>query len=422
MKSLFILLFTISCFFSFSQDKSFKYSFEVDTLIDMSNKSFLSDFTDQINYKSRNAVGKHSFRIISEEEYTQTQFSQIVSLLGTNLVTFDKSMLTIEYQASEKNGGQDCPDAGLVCSNNSFSGNASGFGTQELNGGNSGCLASENQSSWYYVNVDTPGTLEMTISPDDSNDDYDFAVWGPFTSVTAAANCPPSNSPLRCSWSADDGNTGMIASYTYSCWSWGCWCNTTCTQNVTDNSEGSGGDKWVAPLNVNSGEVYILLIDNSSTSTQPFDLTWGGTAGLDCTAVPLPVDLIGFSVSKKENQNELIWTTASETNNDYFIVEYSSNGEIWNEIEKIAGAGNSNIENTYFTTHREFENGINYYRLKQVDFDGTLSTHDIISIDNTQNRSLLKKVNSMGQVVNDQYKGLVIEYYSDGFVEKKYQR
>lgn len=423
------LLISIMLNYGFSQSNSFRYAFEVDTLIDVSNKSFLSDFTEQLNFHSRHVKGKHSFEILSSENFSEDQFSQMTNALGANLISFNKTIKVNEYQGAEKNGGQDCPEAAMVCSNSSFSGNASGYGDQELNGSNSGCLSSENQSSWYYINVDTPGTLEMTISPDDSNDDYDFAIWGPFTSVTAAANCPPSSAPIRCSWSAADGNTGMMEPYWGQTSSFGCgflglgscsgWI--TSHNNAVDNSEGSGGDKWVNALNVSSGEVYILLIDNYSTSTQPFDLTWGGDAGLDCTTVPLPVELLDFTVSNQKARNFIEWSTASEKNNDYFNLEYSNDGINWNSIEQIDGAGTTNNQQTYMTTHRDYENGINYYRLTQVDYDGTETKHEIISIDNSEEKTLLKRVNTMGQKVNEHYKGMVILYYSNGSIEKTFQ-
>src|SRR5690554_7165584 len=145
--------------------------------------------------------------------------------------------------------GQDCPGAEMVCSNTSFAGNSSGFGTQELNASNQGCLSSgERESSWYYVNIGSNGTLEMTISPV-ASDDYDWAIWGPFSSTTASTNCPPTSDPIRCSYAGGDGDTGM-------------------GNGATDFSEGAVGDKWIAPLNVVDDEIYILLITNHSTRSE----------------------------------------------------------------------------------------------------------------------------------------------------------
>jgi hypothetical protein len=139
-----------------------------------------------------------------------------------------------------------------------------------------------------------------------------------------------------------------------------------------------------------------------------------------CT--PLPVELLSFNGEKQGNRNELMWVTASEKNNDYFILEYSPDGKDWEEIQKVNGAGNSNTENTYLTTHRDFENAINYYRLTQVDFDGERTKHNVISIDNSTNRKLLKRINTMGQEVNEHYRGIVILYFSNGSIEKIFQK
>lgn len=299
--------------------------------------------------------------------------------------------------------GQDCPGAEMVCSNTSFAGNSSGFGTQELNASNQGCLSSgERESSWYYVNIGSNGTLEMTISPV-ASDDYDWAIWGPFSSTNASTNCPPTSDPIRCSYAGGDGDTGM-------------------GNGATDFSEGAGGDKWIAPLNVVDDEIYILLITNHSTSSQPFNLNWGGTAGLDCTPISLPVELTFFTGNKTGNINHLSWETATETNNDYFILEHSVDGFAWSEITKMNGAGNSTEINNYSFDHRDFPKTINYYRLTQVDFDGKRETFEIVSIDNSSDRKLIKTVNMIGQEVNENYKGVVIDYYDDNTVVKRYQK
>lgn len=326
-----------------------------------------------------------------------------------------------------KNGNQDCENATMVCDAASFSGNSNGYGTQELNGSNRGCLlGNERESSWYYINVGSSGTLEMTISPT-ASDDYDWAIWGPFTEATANANCPPTSGPVRCSWALGYGDTGMRTPYwgqtsSIGCgflWLGPCYGLITSHNNPVDNSEGAGGDSWVAPLNVQAGEIYILLIDNFSKSNNPFNLTWGGSAGLECTEVPLPVELTAFNGQNKQGINLLTWETATETNNDYFSIAHSSDGFSWQEIDKVSGAGNSTEVKNYSLEHRNFPSAINYYRLTQVDFDGKREVFPIISIDNLKNRKLIKRVNTLGQEVDQNFKGIVIEYYDDHTVEKR---
>lgn len=97
-----------------------------------------------------------------------------------------------------------------------------------------------------------------------------------------------------------------------------------------------------------------------------------------CT--PLPVELITFEGEAKENGNELTWITTTEVNNDHFDVEASSDGENFEKIGEIKGAGNSNSELSY-----EFFDGsplatTTYYRLKQVDHDGESSLSSVISV------------------------------------------
>lgn len=337
--------------------------------------------------------------------WTATFTGQVDVLLSEYVCSSNSLCMTIQWACTScptPVTSQDCEGALLVCNNAPINGNASGAGTQELNTTNSGCLGTENQSTWFYLNIGTGGTLEMTIDPS-ASDDYDWAIWGPYSDVTAAANCPPINSPTRCSFALGTGNTGM--------------------NNVaTDNSENSSGDGWVSSLNVSDDEIYILVIDNFSASNTPFDLNWGGSAVLDCTPITLPVDLTYFNGKKKEVTNLLYWETATETNNDYFILEHSVDGFAWSEITKMNGAGNSTEINNYSFDHRDFPKTINYYRLTQVDFDGKRETFEIVSIDNSSDRKLIKTVNMIGQEVNENYKGVVIDYYDDNTVVKRYQK
>lgn len=94
-----------------------------------------------------------------------------------------------------------------------------------------------------------------------------------------------------------------------------------------------------------------------------------------CLAASLPVSLTYFKI---EN-NIIKWETASEINSDYFILEKSTNGISFEEIERIKGAGNSSYLIQYEVEHEH--NNINtsflYYRLTQVDEDGSSETFPI---------------------------------------------
>jgi len=84
---------------------------------------------------------------------------------------------------------------------------------------------------------------------------------------------------------------------------------------------------------------------------------------------PLPIELISFEGKCIDGNITLDWTTATETNNEYFTVEKSSEGLNWNSFQKVLGAGNSNETLNYSLTDKGSE-GLNYYRLKQTDYNG----------------------------------------------------
>lgn len=106
------------------------------------------------------------------------------------------------------------------------------------------------------------------------------------------------------------------------------------------------------------------------------DCTGGG---VPCNAV-LPIELAAFTAEYLEGKVQLKWSTASETNNDYFIVEKSINGEIFDAIATIQGAGNSNYIRSYNYTDKNINTQANYYRLKQVDIDGKSTYSKVIAV------------------------------------------
>ncbi len=139
----------------------------------------------------------------------------------------------------------------------------------------------------------------------------------------------------------------------------------------------------------------------------------------DITPISLPVELISFEGSNEETYNLLNWSTASEKDNDYFLIERSKDGTNWTNINVTSGMGNSNTKVDYSFRDFKFTNSINYYRLTQVDFDGVQETFDIISIDNTRDKKkILKITNTIGQEVSLDTKGLLIITYTDGTSEK----
>jgi hypothetical protein len=99
------------------------------------------------------------------------------------------------------------------------------------------------------------------------------------------------------------------------------------------------------------------------------------------TSFPLPVDLISFTVEGDAalGHSRLEWVTAGEQNNNYFVVERSSNGFQFKELQQVKGGGTRDLKQLYRFTDTNPLSGINYYRLKQVDFDGKYTYSKIVS-------------------------------------------
>ena len=102
---------------------------------------------------------------------------------------------------------------------------------------------------------------------------------------------------------------------------------------------------------------------------------------------PLPVELVSFSGACNDGFVELIWETASEYNSSHFDVENSRDGITWDVVKTIEAAGNSNELLTYGYNDVSDHGGDNYYRLTQVDFDGTSKTYDVINVSCAQTTS-----------------------------------
>lgn len=95
---------------------------------------------------------------------------------------------------------------------------------------------------------------------------------------------------------------------------------------------------------------------------------------------PLPISLSSFTAKPHDKMVELEWTTETETNNDFFTVERSKDCVEFEVIDVVKGAGNSSSRLYYSSTDENPFYGIDYYRLKQTDFDGGFKYHKIVAV------------------------------------------
>ena len=98
---------------------------------------------------------------------------------------------------------------------------------------------------------------------------------------------------------------------------------------------------------------------------------------------PLPVTLLEFDAVAENNKVNITWQTANERDNDYFVIERSRDGVIFNEVARVNGAGNSSTPLSYQTTDHDPYTGISYYRLKQVDYDGAEKVYPMVVVEIT---------------------------------------
>ncbi|MBN8703676.1 MAG: T9SS type A sorting domain-containing protein [Bacteroidetes bacterium] len=97
---------------------------------------------------------------------------------------------------------------------------------------------------------------------------------------------------------------------------------------------------------------------------------------------PLPIKLLSFTAQNRYNQYaQLNWTTATETNNDYFTIEKTQDGISFEQVAIVTGAGNSAQTLHYSITDPKPYMGISYYRLQQTDFDGKFTYSQLASVE-----------------------------------------
>ncbi len=121
-------------------------------------------------------------------------------------------------------------------------------------------------------------------------------------------------------------------------------------------------DGIITATGLTVGNTYYLMIDGWAGDVCDFFIS--AKTGINL----MPITLTAFKGECHDGSINLSWTTASETNNDYFTIEKSDDAKNWHFWKKVKGSGNSSQPITYYLTD-ETDKTV-YYRLKQTDFDG----------------------------------------------------
>ena len=138
-----------------------------------------------------------------------------------------------------------------------------------------------------------------------------------------------------------------------------------------DNS----GTAWTNVGGTGSGNIDGTITTDPFTSFSIF-----ATANAIGGTNPLPVELVYFTGELDNSSVLLDWATASETNNDFFTIEKSADGLVFETLANVPGAGNSTRLLEYSFTDLNPYVGNNYYRIKQTDYDGTSSYSGVVLV------------------------------------------
>jgi gliding motility-associated-like protein len=158
--------------------------------------------------------------------------------------------------------GANCAGADPFCSNSGASFPAS-TNTTAQTGPNYGCLGSQPNPAWYYLQIGQSGNIIISLT-NSANVDIDFIIWGPYTTLT--------NSCSQLTGSGSFGGCGLFQSYP---------CG-----NIVDCSFDPAAQETVTIPNAQVGQYYVLLITNySNLPTNIFASQSGGSGATDCSII-----------------------------------------------------------------------------------------------------------------------------------------
>jgi pimeloyl-ACP methyl ester carboxylesterase len=146
-------------------------------------------------------------------------------------------------------------------------------------------------------------------------------------------------------------------------------------QNIVYKDSTDGQGYYEFNKNISKGQYFVEFY------TKAEDDTWRYPYAFKVSAtIILPLEMLEFSTTKKENLGLLNWLTANEINIDKFLIEKSYNSFDWITIGSL-NSNNVSGTNNYNYTDSTPRNGVNYYRLKIMDKDGSFTYSQIKSID-----------------------------------------
>lgn len=333
------------------------------------------------------------------------------------------------FNAPPTVNGQDCFTSTTICDETATIAQGTvddGFGTQELitsGATDNTCFggAGERESVWYNFTVDVGGTFEMNIDPDYSDGgangtDVDWSIYnlptGDCSTDLTLAN------QIECNWSGCLGATGTSSS-------------PSTEPGALNSGPGCGGSyaAWDAtPPTLTAGETYAILIDNFSTDNLGYELNFGGTVTFEeligtCLILELPLNFIYSNATTLKSSNQLNWKI-DDYDVDYFVIEKSKNGTIFNAIKKVKPSKIESESNEFTYVDKKITEGVEFYRVRAVKQGEGKIYSDILKVErNIADAKLLHRTDLIGRKIIDidSYNGIYFNVYDNGINKKQYK-
>ena len=387
------------------------------------NNDFLNEGTIDLSSRTLDVKGNFTNNGIL------TEGTGTVSLSGSSAQTVAGSDLGFYNLTVNNLNGITMANTGSVSGNLNLTNGVVNLGNNNLTIGNSGSISVTSPSSSKMINTSGTGELRKHYAQGSGQNPAAFLFpigttgeYSPvqldFTNVdfgadaymrvrveaTRNANMNSSQSSyLDRNWIVEPND---VTNYTY---------NIRYQYVENDFNDGGLTVDEIVPIKYSSGQWYQpdgLLTPFSNAVNESSDyfsfgtfgdptfgetlwLYWDGLqsfsefGGAGQTGQPLPVELVSFSGACDEGVISLTWQTASEFNSSHFEVEKSRDGENWQTLSIIPSAGTSNELITYQSTDQNGTGGNNYFRLRQVDIDGTDKLYNPINVSCSDNKMKL---------------------------------
>lgn len=216
--------------------------------------------------------------------------------------------------------------------------------------------------------ADQPGNVSSEFCGSIENNS-----WYQFTATATTATFPIT-SVTGCV--SGFGIQAHVYSVTYTA---GCCTGFTSVSNCYNPGNTTLGTVTATGLTV--GNTYLLMIDGNAGDGCEFTISGWTATGI------LPVEIISFNGVNEEFGVALSWKTLSEVNNDYYEILHSRDGLNYESIGKVTGAGSTTEQHVYTFLDEQANEGINYYQLRQVDFDGKQTAVEKISVTREMNKN-----------------------------------